>query len=143
MKTVNQTNYQPKDGLVIKGKSLTQLAEYQPLQKMLANLTIAGLNSSAKQALEFFDGNVNEEIDIPLLPRHIAPDIVSVHEAAMFFQQQKQKIEDRVREEREAHVEKLRAAQQTEQGTPRVSDPGPGEGQSPPGLKPGTIPTVR
>jgi len=105
METVNQTNYKPKPGRAVKGKSLTQLAEYQPLSKMLANLTIAGLNSSAKQALEFYDGNVEEAIDIPLLPRHISPDVTSVFEAAQFFEGQKQKIEQRVRDEHERKVQ--------------------------------------
>lgn len=105
MTTVNQTNYEPKSGRQTKGPSLTQLAEYQPLGKMLNNLTIAGLNASARQALEYYDGNVGEPIDIPLLPRHISPDPVSVYEAAQYFQEQKEKIEMRVREEHEKKVQ--------------------------------------
>lgn len=104
MNTVNQTNYIPKNGRNTKGPSLTQLAEYQPLGKMLNNLTIAGLNASARQALEYYDGNVGDAIDIPILPRHISPDPVSVYEAAQYFQQQKEKIEMRVREEHEKKV---------------------------------------
>lgn len=104
MKTVNQTNYVPKVGRKTKGRSLTQLAEYQPLGKMLNNLTIAGLNASARQALEYYDGNVGDEIEIPILPRHISPDPVSVYEAAKYFEQQKQKIEDRVRQEHDKKV---------------------------------------
>lgn len=105
MNTVNQTNYVPKTGRKTKGPSLTQLAEYQPLGKMLNNLTIAGLNASARQALEYYDGNIDQEIDIPLLPRHISPDPVSVYEAAQFFQGQKNKIEERVRQEHEKRVQ--------------------------------------
>jgi len=106
METVNQTNYQSKEGRKTRGPSLTQLAEYQPLGKMLNNLTIAGLNASARQALEYYDGNVDEPIDIPLLPRHISPDPVSVYEAAKYFQEQKVKIETRVREEHEKNVQR-------------------------------------
>lgn len=105
METVNQTNYKPKEGRKTHGPSLTQLAEYQPLGKMLNNLTIAGLNASARQALEYYDGNIDQEIDIPLLPRHISPDPVSVYEAARYFQEQKRKIEHRVREEHEKRVQ--------------------------------------
>jgi len=105
MDTVNQSNYSPKEGIKSGGRSRTQLAEYQPLDKMLANLTIAGLNASAKQALEYYDGNDGGEIDIPLLPRHINPDINSVHAAAKYFAEQKQRIEDKVRLLREKRIQ--------------------------------------
>lgn len=120
---VNLNTYVPKKGRTVKGKSLTQLAEYQPLQKMLANLTIAGLNSSARQALEFYDSNVDGEIDIPILPRHITPDITEVHEVAKHFAAQKQKIEDRVREEREKHHQKLLEARAAASQEPSKAPP--------------------
>jgi len=136
MKTVNVMQYVSKRGEIQKGKTLTQLAEYVPLGKMLANLTIAGLNASARQAMEFYDTFRSEgDVEIPLLPRHISPDIVDVLNASKFFAQQKQLIEDRVKAAMSKRVEELRLAQQAKQGTSRVSDPEPGAGRSPPATK--------
>lgn len=110
VKIVSQLTYKSTRGEKLVGKSLTQLAEYQPLQKMLANLSIAGLNASARQAMEFYDSHRGpDDVDIPLLPRHITPDIVSVHEAAQHFAERKALIEERVRAAQAAHVEKLRS----------------------------------
>lgn len=112
MKITTQANYKSKRGERMMGKTTTQLAEYQPLQKQLANLTIAGLNSMAKTALEFYDSHRGpDDVDIPLLPRHIAPDITSVQILAEQFGQRKQEIEERVRANHEKRVEALRAAQ--------------------------------
>ena len=75
---VNQQTYRVKVGESPVGRSLTQLAEYQPLHKMLANLSLAGLNAAAVQAQEFYDSNRGpDDVDIPLLPRHLTPDIVT------------------------------------------------------------------
>lgn len=136
MKIVNQLNYVPKQGRKVKGKTLTQLAEYQPLQKMLANLTIAGLNASARQAMDFYDSHRGpDDVDIPLLPRHISPDITDVHRVSQYFAAKKQEIEDRVRSARELQVEKLRAAQQAG-SSPPSGGPGSGAGQAPTADKP-------
>lgn len=123
MKFVNQVTYKPKKGRAIVGKSLTQLAEYQPLHKMLANLTIAGLNSAAKQALEFYDSNDPNAVEIPLLPRHITPDITEVHQVAQVFAQRKAEIESRVRAARAAENDrqiKLREQQRQAAQQPPV-----------------------
>lgn len=113
MEFVDQATYKSTRGEKPVGRSLTQLAEYQPLQKMLANLTIAGLNSMAKQAMEFYDSHRGpDDVDIPLLPRHITPDIVSVHRLAEEFGKRKQEIEDRVRAAMEQNVQaEVKAAQ--------------------------------
>lgn len=129
MYTVNQTNYPGARGRAIKGASATQLAEYQPLQKMLANLTIAGLNASARQALEFYDSNVPEEIDFPLLPRHVSPEITEVHQVSLQFAQRKLEIENRVRAARERHVAREKELQaqriaELKQGSTGSSTPG-------------------
>lgn len=133
MITVNQTNYKPKEGIKYPKRTKTQLTDYQPLEKMLANLTIAGLNASAKQSLEYYDTIVGEKVDIPLLPRHIAPDINEVHMVSRQLQVQKQLIEDRVREAREQEVQKAIAAA-AEQKRPVVGAPPLAgvSGQSPP-----------
>lgn len=137
MKFVNIVTYKRGEPRKFVGKTLTELAEYQPLQKMLANLTIAGLNVSARQAMEFYDSNVPDKIDIPVLPRHISPDIVDVHQAALHFRAAKLEIEARVRAAHEkAEAEKLLAAQQQKLGTSRASGPEQGGGQSPPGGTP-------
>lgn len=133
MEYVNQTNYEPKLGRKFRKRSKVQLAEYQPLQKMLANLTIAGLNASARQALEFYDGNVDQEIDIPILPRHITPDINEVHQVAKHFARQKQEIENRVFEARQKHLQELRAARKAQAASnPPSGAPGSGGGVSAP-----------
>lgn len=137
---VNQTNYVSKSGRKVIGKSLTQLAEYQPLQKQLANLTIAGLNTSARQAMEYYDSNVSDSIEIPLLPRHISPDIVDVHRASQFFAARKQEIEERVRKARQDAYDKeiaerqLAVARQSQVGTSRGSTPERGQGEAPAAL---------
>lgn len=140
METVNQTNYKPKAGRKVKGKTLVQLAEYQPLQKMLANLTIAGLNASARQAMEYYDGNVGDPIDIPLLPRHIAPDIQSVHEVAKYFGDQKRIIEERVQNAREkANAEAIKKVAELAQQAQQVAGAPPlagSRGSAPPGQSP-------
>lgn len=106
---VTQANYKSMRGEKMYGKTLTQLAEYQPLQKQLANLTIAGLNSMARQAMEFYDSHRDpDDVDIPLLPRHITPDIVSVHAVAEQFAQRKAEIEERVRNAREKQIEAVK-----------------------------------
>lgn len=136
MKIVNVMNYVSSRGEIPKGKTLTQLADYQPLQKMLANLTIAGLNSAARQAMEFYDSNRGpDDVDIPLLPRHISPDIVDVQRVALHFAARKQLIEEKVRDARDAHIAKLRELQLLELGTSRASSPEQGAGQSPPVTK--------
>lgn len=117
MKIITQANYKSKRGEKMYGKTLTQLAEYQPLQKQLANLTIAGLNSMARQAMEFYDSHKGpEDVDIPLLPRHITPDIVSVHRVAEHFAQKKAEIEEAVRSAREKQLQALRERQATAAG---------------------------
>jgi hypothetical protein len=108
MEIITQADYKSSRGEKMYGKTLTQLAEYQPLQKQLANLTIAGLNSMARQAMEFYDSHKGpDDVDIPLLPRHITPDIVSVHQIAEQFAERKAEIEERVRLAREKQLQAL------------------------------------
>lgn len=132
MKIVTVMDYESTRGEKPKGRTLTQLAEYQPMQKMLANLTIAGLNSAAKQAMEFYDSHRSaDDVDIPLLPRHISPDIVDVQKVAAIFAERKALIEEKVREARERQVKELRAAQQAASKPPSGA-PGSGGGVSAP-----------
>lgn len=132
MRIITQANYKSTRGEKPRGKSLTQLAEYVPLQKMLANLTIAGLNAANRQALEYYDSNRGpDDVDIPLLPRHINPDITEVSMVASHFAEQKMIIEERVRLRHEEEVEKARAAQQAE-ANPPPGAPGSGGGVSAP-----------
>lgn len=132
MRFVNVVTYSPKRGEVVKGKPLTQLSEYQPLSQQLANLSIAGLNAMAKQALAFYDSDKGpDDVDIPLLPRHISPDITEVQRVAEYFGHQKQLIEEKVRQKREERIEKLRAAQQAASNPPSGA-PGSGGGVSAP-----------
>lgn len=110
MKFVNVVTYKPKKGEVQKDRTqITQLAEYKPFQHMLADLTISGLNTSAKQAMAFYDSNKGpDDVQIPLLPRHVSADITEVQRVAQYYAGQKQKIEDKVRELREKRIEELK-----------------------------------
>jgi len=122
---VTTKDYQPKAGNPKSNKpNRRELVGYLPLEKRLAALKMAGLNTAFDKDKKYFDLIKGEE-DIefmPPLPRHVPADLAEVSDVYHYYQEKRKQLEDRVR--------------QALQNKAAVQPPGeakPGPGEAPPG----------
>jgi len=100
-KLVTTRDYQPSAGNLKSNKpNRRELVGYLPLEKRLAALKMAGLNTAYDKDKRYFDLVKGEE-DIefmPPLPRHIPADLSEVSDVYHYYQDRRRELEQRVQE---------------------------------------------
>lgn len=103
----------PVQGNKYKEPTCRELIGYMPLEKRVAAILAAGLNTAASKDMRYYDDDVGLE-SVPPFPRHMAADLAEVYEQAAIYRERRMAIEQSIREKRMREIMERKQAVESE-----------------------------